>query len=191
MKMQCGFYTYILQIHVSCLLKNHLPRTQETLERDCLGHHDKSSLKLCDWKKLFKFDFIDRRSWNSECPRVWQRLEISWRFRKIHRKHVNLMFMGIIKQCTHLHTPLHSFPPTPIHPKYLPTHSHPRKIMPHQHPPTQSNVPLTPNHHYLPKIMSYMHYSPPLIQNNVSLTVNHTKYGPITHIYSNFSLITR
>ena len=31
------------------LLKEHLPRTQEKLERDCLEHHCKGSLKFCDW----------------------------------------------------------------------------------------------------------------------------------------------
>ena len=37
-----------LQIYYG-LLKEHLPRTQEKLERDCLEHHCKGSLKFCDW----------------------------------------------------------------------------------------------------------------------------------------------
>ena len=47
-----------------------LPRTQEDLERNCLEHHGERSLKLCDGKKSLKFVFVDRRSWNSECPRL-------------------------------------------------------------------------------------------------------------------------
>ena len=30
-------------------LKEHLPRTQEKLKRDCLEHHCERSLKFCDW----------------------------------------------------------------------------------------------------------------------------------------------
>ena len=80
--------------------------------------------------------------------------------------------MGIIKQCTHPH----SLP-------YIPTHLHPPKIFsrsspPSQNnaPPTQNNTPYTQTHSIRPKCL---------------LTVTHTKYGPITNIYSNFSLITR
>ena len=38
-----------LQIYYGLLLKEHLPRTQEKLERACLEHHCERSLKLCDW----------------------------------------------------------------------------------------------------------------------------------------------
>ena len=38
-----------LHIYYRLLLKEHLPRTQEKLERDCLKHHCERSLKLCDW----------------------------------------------------------------------------------------------------------------------------------------------
>ena len=38
-----------LQIYYGLLLKEHLPRTQEKLERGCLDCHCKRSLKLCDW----------------------------------------------------------------------------------------------------------------------------------------------
>ena len=38
-----------LQIYYGLLLKEHLPRTQERLEFDCLEHHCERSLKLCDW----------------------------------------------------------------------------------------------------------------------------------------------
>ena len=38
-----------LQIYYGLLLKEHLPRTQEKLERVCLEHHCERSLKLCDW----------------------------------------------------------------------------------------------------------------------------------------------
>ena len=51
------------------LLKEHLPRTQEKLESDCLEYHCERSLKLCDWSStqagLFLFLW---RSWNSEYP---------------------------------------------------------------------------------------------------------------------------
>ena len=48
--MQYGFYRIaLLQIYYSLLLKEHLPRTQEKLGRDCLRHHCERSLKLCDW----------------------------------------------------------------------------------------------------------------------------------------------
>ena len=36
-------------LYCGLLLKEHLPRAQKKLERDCLGHHCKRSLKLCDW----------------------------------------------------------------------------------------------------------------------------------------------
>ena len=78
---------------------------------------------------------------------------------------------------THSHSPPSTpptqniFPPTPTHPKYLPTYSHLPKIMSHPPPPTQNNVPLTPTHHYLPKIMPHTHpHSTTLTQNNVSPT---------------------
>ena len=38
-----------LQIYNGLLLKEHLPKTQERLDRDCLEHHFKKKLKLCDW----------------------------------------------------------------------------------------------------------------------------------------------
>ena len=38
-----------LQIYYYLLLKEHLPRTQQKLERDCLEHHCERSLKACDW----------------------------------------------------------------------------------------------------------------------------------------------
>ena len=50
--MQYGFYRFTLQIYYGLLLKEHLPRTQERLEHDCLGHHCERSLKLCDWSSV-------------------------------------------------------------------------------------------------------------------------------------------
>ena len=47
--MQYRFYKYVLQIYYGLLLKEHLPRTQERLERDCLEHHCERSLKFFDW----------------------------------------------------------------------------------------------------------------------------------------------
>ena len=41
-------FTYRV-MYYGLLLKEHLPRTQEKLERDCLEHHCKRSLKLRDW----------------------------------------------------------------------------------------------------------------------------------------------
>ena len=38
-----------LQIYYGLLLKQHLQRTQEKLERNCLEHHCERSLNLCDW----------------------------------------------------------------------------------------------------------------------------------------------
>ena len=50
------------------LLKEHLPRTQESLEPDCLEHHGERSLEFCDWMKSLKFLFVNKKSWKSECP---------------------------------------------------------------------------------------------------------------------------
>ena len=58
-------------------MKQHLPRTQEKLERACLEQHCDRSLRFCDWSRL-KFVFIDRRSWNSECPGLWYHWYLSW-----------------------------------------------------------------------------------------------------------------
>ena len=58
------------------------------------------------------------------------------------------------------------------------THPHPPKVMPHTPPPAQNNAPPTKKQHTV-------------TQNNPSLTTTHTKYDPITHIYSNFSSIMR
>ena len=78
-------------------------------------------------------------------------------------------------------------PLTPLKPHIIP----PPKIFPHPPSLTQKYASYTPTHPHPPKIMSH----PPKIahttQNNASLTVTHTKYGPITHIYSKFSLSTR
>ena len=38
-----------LQIYYGLLLKKHLPRAQEKLERDCMEHYCERSLKLCGW----------------------------------------------------------------------------------------------------------------------------------------------
>ena len=68
-------------------------------------------------------------------------------------------------------TPIHPYPPPPtqnIFPFIPPSQNNA--------PPTQNNTPYTPTHPTRPKCL---------------LTVTHTKYGPITNIYSNFSLITR
>ena len=40
-----------LQIYYGLLLKQHLQRAQEKLERDCLEHHCERSLKFCDWSR--------------------------------------------------------------------------------------------------------------------------------------------
>ena len=52
--MQYGLYRFPLQIHHGLLLKEHLATTQESLERDCLGHHGEKSLRLYDWMKSLK-----------------------------------------------------------------------------------------------------------------------------------------
>ena len=39
----------LLQIYYGLVLKEHLRRTQEKLERDCLEHHCERSLKFCKW----------------------------------------------------------------------------------------------------------------------------------------------
>ena len=62
---------------------------------------------------------------------------------------------------------------------------------PHWPPPTQNNVPYTPFTPTNPKYCPTHPKQPTLTQNNASLTVTHTKYGPTTHIFLNFSLITR
>ena len=38
-----------LQIYYDLLFQEHLPRTQERLDNDCLKHHCERSLKLYDW----------------------------------------------------------------------------------------------------------------------------------------------
>ena len=38
-----------LQIYYGLFLEEHLPRTQEKLERGCLEHHCERSVKFCDW----------------------------------------------------------------------------------------------------------------------------------------------
>ena len=54
------FFTGILylQIYHSLLLKEHLPRTQEKLERYCLEHHCERSLKLRDWSSTQESLFL-------------------------------------------------------------------------------------------------------------------------------------
>ena len=47
-------YSYVLQIYYGLILKEHLPRTQKNLERDCLEHHGERSIKLCEWMKSLK-----------------------------------------------------------------------------------------------------------------------------------------
>ena len=39
-------YRYVLQIDYGFLMKEHLPRTQESLGRDCLEHHGERLLKV-------------------------------------------------------------------------------------------------------------------------------------------------
>ena len=63
---------WLLQVCFACsffcdlLLKDHLPRTQERLEQDCLELHCERSLKYSS-----KFVFIDRRNRDSERPGLW------------------------------------------------------------------------------------------------------------------------
>ena len=56
--MQHDICRYVLKIHQGSLLKEHLPRTQEMLERECLNNHGKRSLKLCGRKKLLMQDWF-------------------------------------------------------------------------------------------------------------------------------------
>ena len=79
--------------------------------------------------------------------------------------------MGIIKLCTHSHSPP-STPTTATHPKYLPTHPHSPKIVTHPPPPTQDNAPLFSTQLYLHKICPIHTHSSPPTQNNVSSTQN-------------------
>ena len=44
-----------MQIYYGLFLKEHLPRTQEKLERDCLKHHCERSLKLRGKLSLVKY----------------------------------------------------------------------------------------------------------------------------------------
>ena len=58
-----------LQIYYDLLLKEHLPKTQEKLERDCLEDHCERYLKLCYCSSTQVSIFLLLwRSWNSECP---------------------------------------------------------------------------------------------------------------------------
>ena len=50
--MQHGFYRDALHIYYGLLLKEHLARTQERLERDGLEDHCERLLKLCDWSNI-------------------------------------------------------------------------------------------------------------------------------------------
>ena len=43
---------FCLQIYYGLLLKEHLPRNQEKLERDYLEHHCERSLKFFDWLSI-------------------------------------------------------------------------------------------------------------------------------------------
>ena len=52
LEMQYGFSRYAFTIYYGLLLKEHLPRTQERLERDCLDHHCERSLKLFNWPNI-------------------------------------------------------------------------------------------------------------------------------------------
>ena len=72
---------------------------------------------------------------------------------------------------THLH-PLLLTPSTPTQPNYFPTNPHPHKTMPQPHSTTQNNAPYISTH-------------------NASMIVTYTKFGPLTYIYSNLSLIMR
>ena len=56
--MQYGFYRYALQVYYGLLLKEHLPRTREMLDRECLEHHCERSLKLCNWASIHVSLFI-------------------------------------------------------------------------------------------------------------------------------------
>ena len=47
-----------LQIYCGLLLKEHLPRIQEKLQRGCLDHHCEISLKLCDWSSTYRSLFL-------------------------------------------------------------------------------------------------------------------------------------
>ena len=135
---------------------------------------------------------------------LWLRLEQEtvWVNINLERRgfHSNIVLTDLwalsnIKQCTQHHSPpptllipIHPqpppstqniFPPTPPIQNYAPHIPHSFKIMPH-------TPPLNPSH----SIMSH----PPkitLTQINASLTVTYTKCGPVIHIHSNFSLITR
>ena len=42
-------FTCVLLADSLWLFVEHLPRTQEKLERACLEHHRERSLKPCDW----------------------------------------------------------------------------------------------------------------------------------------------
>ena len=51
LEIQCGFYRYALLTDLLwlVLLKEHLPRIQEKLQRDCFEHYFERSSKLCNW----------------------------------------------------------------------------------------------------------------------------------------------
>ena len=70
LEMQYGFYRYaLLAVFYDFLMKEHLPRTQEKLDQDCLELHCERSLKYAS-----KFVFIDRRSRDCERPGLWYAL---------------------------------------------------------------------------------------------------------------------
>lgn len=102
---------------------------------------------------------------------------------------------GIIKQCTHLHSPQPTpfTPSTTSHPEYFPIHPSPSKIMPHSPPPTtkifseplsptQNNAPKTPNH---PKNSS-SHLHSPKIWFNKQTSFDHLLKTP--HLASHMTL---
>ena len=68
-----------LQIYYGLLLKEHLTRTQKQQESNMF---EASLWKIIRFLLLVKysstFAFIDRRSWNSECPGLWYALVIEY-----------------------------------------------------------------------------------------------------------------
>ena len=52
LEMHYGFYWYALQVCYDLLLKEHLPKNQKWLERDCLMHHCQRSLRLSNWSSI-------------------------------------------------------------------------------------------------------------------------------------------
>ena len=87
-----------MQSYCGLLLKEHLKETQERLERDCLEHPCKRSLKLCDSSSIQVIlllltegaGIVNVQSCGAKhidaCVRIMRHLQSFWKFADISRK---------------------------------------------------------------------------------------------------------